>query len=168
MKRGTYAGFLPLAIMGGAMLAKALLKKKGATSAAKEQNRANDANLQAQYESSLAGETNREDDRLMRTQGIANQLQGARALSPEVIAAVLKRRAVTSRKGVSADQSKGLGWNMLGDIAGTAGDFAGSYIKGGMMDKAGMGSGLTNVIGAPQPSSNGECPGGYPAVNGKC
>jgi len=129
-----------LAIMGGAKLAGGLLKKKGQVSAAKEQKRAEDANLQAQYESNLAGEDNREDDRLMRTQGIAQQLSGLRALSPEVIKAALTRRRTTARKGVAQDTSKGLGWGALGGVADTVGDFAGAYTKGvGMQEAAGAG-----------------------------
>jgi cobalamin-dependent methionine synthase I len=130
MKRGTYAGFLPLAILAGAALAKKFAANRAANSAGKEQKRVGEANAKANFESQMANEANREDDRLTRTQGIANQLSGARSLSPEVIAAALKRRQSSVRKGATVDPTKGLGWSMVGDIAGTAGDLAGSYMKG--------------------------------------
>lgn len=153
-----------LAIMGGAKLAGGLLKKKGQVSAAKEQKRADDANAQARFESDLANESNQEDTRLFKTQGIANQLTGARALSPEVIKAALTRRKSAVRKGVNADRSKGMGWDALGDVAGLASDYAGNFVKGRMME--GGGAEATSL--RPQ-AVNGACPGGYAADgNGNC
>lgn len=150
---------LPLAILGGAKLAQALFKKKGATSAAKEQKRADEANLQAQFESESTAFENKESDRLARMRQVAGQLQGARALSPEVIAAALQRRANTARKGAAVDRSKGLGWNALGDITGTVGDFASAYMAGNNPNAV---DARTRTMGT------GECPPGTQGSNGEC
>jgi len=153
-----------LGIMGGAKLFGGLLKNKGKIKAAKEQKRAEDANLQAQYESGLAKESNFENDRLARTNFIGGQLQGARALPPEVLAAALKRRASTVRKGTAADPSKGMGFSALGDVAGLVGDFADAYVKGQGMPKGGSeATSLRPAIGA---SASG-CPD-YLAAQGAC
>jgi hypothetical protein len=155
-----------MAIMGGAKLFGGLLKKKGQAKQAKEQSRANEANLQANFESQSDQFNNREDDRLARTQGIAQQLQGARALSPEVIAAALQRRRNTARKGASADLSKGAGFDMLGGVADQIGDYAGAYGKGRMMEDGGEVGG-----GVPEGAVGGMkriCPDGSYSNTGIC
>ena len=149
---------VPLAIMAGAKIAGGLLKKKGQIKAAKEEKKAADANLQAQYESGLATEGNREDDRLARMQFLGGQLKGARALSPEVLQAALKRRASAVRKGVAMDKSKGMGWGAAGDVAGQVGELAGSYIKGAGMPQGapeGMSSQFMPGAGGGSPVSMG-------------
>lgn len=134
-----------LAIMGGAKLVGGVLKKKGQKSAAKEQYKKEEQNLQSQFESNQATESNREDDRLARMQFLGGQLKGARALSPEVLKAALARRKSAVRKGVAVDQSKGMGWGMLGDIASGVGDIAGAYIKGSGSSTAAGGSEATSL-----------------------
>jgi len=103
--------------------------KKGQDKAAKETARAQQATMDAKYKSDFDTFENTENDRLMKTQGIANQLKGARALSPEVVAAALKRRANTAWKGNIADPTKGSTWSLLGDAAGGIGDIAGAMLK---------------------------------------
>lgn len=125
-----------LAIMAGAKAVGGLMKKQGQKKAAKEQYKKDEQNLQAKFESDQALESNREDDRLQRMQFIGSQLKGARALDPAVLQAALTRRKSAVRKGVAVDQSKGMGWGMVGDVASGIGDIAGAYAKG-----VGMGSG---------------------------
>jgi hypothetical protein len=157
MKRGTYAGLFPLIIMAAAAAANAMAKKKAAANVAKEQNRANSANLTAQYEHDLTSEQNREDDRLARTGYAGSMLKGNRALSPDILKAALTRRRETTRKGTAADKSKGLGWQMIGDLAQGAGNVAASYQAGKSAD-AGMATSLRPAIGGADGPEN--CPGG--------
>jgi hypothetical protein len=119
-----------------------LIAGQGQIKQAKEQKKVADQNSQLQFESALAGEGNQEDNRIMRMQQFGNQLQGARALSPEVIAAALKRRASTVRKGLNADTSKGMRWGQIGNAVGDLGDLAGTVITGGMKNAVDAGSGI--------------------------
>lgn len=116
-----------------------IVKGIGAKKAAKEATRAAEQQSQANYESSLANENNMEDSRLARTQGISQQLKGARALSPEVLAQLMKRRAQVSRKGAVQDMSKGVMWNAAGDAIGSAGKLATQFITGLGLQKAAEG-----------------------------
>lgn len=113
-----------------------IVKGIGAKKAAKEATRAAGEQAQANYESALAGENNMEDSRLARTQGISQQLTGARALSPEVLAQLMKRRAQVARKGAVQDMSKGVMWNAAGDAIGSAGKLATQFITGLGLQKA--------------------------------
>lgn len=120
----------PLAIMAGAKIGKGILGGLGKKKAAKEQYKKEEQNLQSKFESDTDRFNNTEDDRLARMSHVAGQLKGARALSPEVIAAALKRRKNFNRKGVAVDQSKGVMTQMLGDVAGSVGDLASAYMAG--------------------------------------
>jgi hypothetical protein len=151
-----------LAIMAGAKAVGGLMKKKGAAKQAKEASRSEQANLDAKFASDTSAFDNRENDRLARTQGIAQQLTGARGLSPEVIAAAMQRRKNTAFRGDAADRSKGAGWDMVGGLADQAGDMAGAYVKGSQMNDD-PGSSATRVIGAPAP-----CPPGTQGSDGEC
>lgn len=108
-----------------------IIKGIGAKKQAKEQAKATNANLQADYESRLAAESNNENTRLARAQALGQALGGSnRALSPEVLAAILQRKAVTTRKGAAADPSKGMMWNALGSGLTSAGNIATQYLTG--------------------------------------
>lgn len=121
-----------------------IVKGIGAKKAAKEATRAAEQQSQANYESSLANENNMEDSRLARTQGISQQLTGARALSPEVLAQLMKRRAQVARKGAVQDMSKGVMWNAAGDAIGSAGKLATQFITGlGLQKEADAGAPTT-------------------------
>lgn len=98
--------------------------------AGKEQAKANEKNLQADFESRSAAEKNAEDSRLARAQALGQALQGNRALSPEVLAAIMTRKAMTTRKGAMADPSKGAMWNALGSGLTSAGNLATQYLTG--------------------------------------
>lgn len=135
--RGTMPGFIPIA-MAALAAAKAI---KGGVDAyqkrgeAKNQNKANEANAENQYQSSLANENNMEDSRLTRTQGIVNALgsssaENSRAISPELIEQFMKRRAIVARKGVPTKINTNFGSNLLGTAAQVGGDLASSYMKG--------------------------------------
>lgn len=119
-----------------AFIIDSVLKGIGQKKAAKEAYKKEEQNLQSQFESERDMQDNAEDDRLMRMRQIAGQLKGARALSPEVIAAALARRRNTARKGVAVDRSKGMGWNMAGNIAGDIGNMAMTYMSGGLAPAA--------------------------------
>lgn len=108
-----------------------IVKGIGAKKAAKEATRAAEQQSQANYESSLANENNMEDSRLARTQGISQQLKGARALSPEVLQQFMKRRAQVARKGAVQDMSKGVMWDAAGNAIGSAGKMA-TQLMGGL------------------------------------
>lgn len=169
MRRGTFAGIgflLPLAIMAGTKLAQHFAKKKGSDAAGKETQRVGEANADATFQSQVAAENNREDDRLARTQGIAQTLTGNRALSPEVIAAAMKRRATVARKGATLDPTKGSTWNMVGDMAGDVGQYASAYMSGKGMAQP-QGNGMTSVLGKVA-GGTGACPQGTQGSNGEC
>ena len=158
-----------MAIMGGAKLVGGLLKKKGQQKAAKEQYKKEEQNLQSQFESQQATESNREDDRLARMKFLGGQLKGARALSPEVLQAALARRKSAVRKGVAVDQSKGMGWDMAGGVASGIGDLASAYVKGKAMGGDDMLSKASQVMsGGGAAAGDSECPGGRSTVDGGC
>jgi hypothetical protein len=144
---------IPLAIMGGAKLFSGIMKGRAAKKKAKEKLRADTANIDAKYGSDVSRFDNSEDDRLARMQHIAGQLKGNRALSPEVIAAALKRRRNTAYKGSAMDESKGIGSQMAAGIGDTVGDFAGAYMKGAGMPQGapeGMSQQFLTGIGGTQ------------------
>lgn len=145
-QRGTLTGILPaLIIMGAAMAAKKIAANRAKNAQAKAANKSEEGNLQAKFESDTAFENNKEDDRLARMQQVAGQLQGARALNPAVIAAALRRRQKVTRKGVGLDRTKGLNWELGGELAGTVGDMAGAYMAGANPNAV---SGASKAMGA--------------------
>jgi hypothetical protein len=66
---------------------------------------------------------------------LSQQLTGARAMDPSVVADILKRKALTSRKGAVMDQSKGMMWNAGGNALASAGDLATKFLGGLGVDK---------------------------------
>lgn len=131
-----------------------IVKGIGAKKAAKEATRAAEEQSKANYESSLANENNMEDSRLTRTKGISQQLTGNRALSPEVLAEFLKRRAQVTRKGAVQDQSKGAMWNAAGNALGSAGNMATQLLGGlGVQKILGGGGGAAPTSLLPQSGS---------------
>jgi hypothetical protein len=162
-QRGTLTGILPaMIVMGAAMAAKKIAANRAANKAGKEQKRVGEANAQANFETQSTMESNREDDRINRMGFLASQLKGARALSPEAIQAALTRRKSAVRKGATLDPTKGLGWSLAGDLAGTVGDVAGMYIKGS------GGSAPTSLRPPIGSGSAGNCPPGMQSDGGGC
>ena len=105
------AAAVPIAKVAGPLIMKAFGKwfgNKGKKKAAKEQLRAQEEQNTRKFQSDTDAFENNEDGRQGQVQGYAQALQGNRALSPEVIAAAMKRRKNTAYKGSAVDQSKGM------------------------------------------------------------
>lgn len=153
-KRGAMApiGFLaPLAVTAAFKGLQKIAGGRGKVKSAKEAKRVADVNDLAVYNERLASEANREDARLASVQGIAEALGGSnRALSPEVIAALMKRRQSAVQKRETPDGSKGMGWETVGDIAGQGAEMAGAYMAGSNPNAV---SGATRVMGGSTPPS---------------
>jgi len=107
-----------------------LFKGLGQKKAAKEQFQKQDKQLGDQFVADKNAEGNAEDQRAARVNFVGSQLQGARALTPEILQALLKRKASTAVRGQAIDQSKGAMWNTAGNMASSAGNLAGMYMKG--------------------------------------
>ena len=112
-----------------------LLKGLGQKKAAKEQYKKAELQSNDQFAADKNAEMNSEDQRGARVNFLNTQMTGLRALSPEVLAALLKRKASTAVKGQVVDQSKGAMFNTLGNMANSAGNLAGMYMKGLGMPK---------------------------------
>lgn len=148
--RGTeihIAWFAPMAIMAAAKLAgkgvQAWQQKKNADAA----NKQAEGQSQAEYESNLAREGNLEDMRLAKARGIIDRLAGGdRAISPAAVAALLKRKATETRKGVALKIPTHFGSNLLGSAIGTAGELASSYMKGLGGEDAPSGAAPTSLL----------------------
>jgi len=134
MKRGTYAGWIPLAIMAASAIASKFAKKKAGDAAGKEAQRVGEQNQKANFETQSDLFKNKEMGRGGQADFLASQMKGARALSPEVIASMKMARANPARMGATIDPTKGSGWSFAGDVAQTAGDMAGAYMKGKELD----------------------------------
>ena len=141
---------LPLLALAAPAILKGIggfLKNRGAKKAAKEQLRAQKEGIENKYKSDYDTFENQETGRQGRATFASQQLQGARALSPEVIAAALQRRKNTAYKGSAVDTSKGMDYGMLGDAAGGLGDIASNIGKESMIaDAEGGGSGATSGV----------------------
>lgn len=158
MKRGTYAGWIPLAIMAASAIAKKFADKKAGDAKGKEEKRVGEANAQANFETQSDMFNNAEGSRQARAGFIGSQLKGARALSPELIAAITKAKANPARKGATIDPTKGSGWNFAGGLASTAGQMAADYMKGSGGEDGGGGTGAFSGGGAAtslRPASSG-------------
>lgn len=126
------AAALPIAKFAAPLILKGLGKffgNKGKKKALKAQQASEQLAIDNKFKSDSDAFENSEDDRLARTQGIANQLQGARALSPEVIAAAMKRRRNTAYKGAVQDRTAGMGSEMVGGALSGLGDVAGAMLR---------------------------------------
>ena len=130
MKRGTYAGWLPLAIMAGSAIAKKFMDTKASDSQGKEVKRAGEQNQKANFETQSDLFKNKEMGRGGVADFLASQMTGARALSPEVIASMKMARANPARMGATVDPTKGSGWGLASGVAGIGGDMATAYMKG--------------------------------------
>lgn len=169
MKRGTYVGLFPLLALGAATIAKAFAKKKAGDSSGKEQKRVGEANAKANFETQSDMFKNKELGRGGQVDFLASQMNGARALSPEVLAAMRTARANPARMGATIDPTKGSGWNFVGGLAGGVADIANAYMKGKENDnqpdasqptslrQAPTGSTGTDVYGNPCPNGIASC-----------
>jgi hypothetical protein len=138
---------------------------KGKQKQQKELQRAQQEQIDNRYKSDFDTFENAEDTRLAKTQGIANQLTGARGLSPEVIKAAMARKRNTAYKGAVADMNKGAGTAMLGDALGGIGDIASSMNRESMMNRADQGMSrhlLPSVGGLDVGPDTVDCPKGVP------
>jgi hypothetical protein len=140
---------LPLLALAAPAILKGIggfLKNRGQKKAAKEQLRAQKEGIENKYKSDSDAFENKETGRQARTQFISQQLTGARALSPEVIAAAMKRRSNTAYKGSAVDKTKGMDYGMLGDAAGGLGDIASQIGKESMIADAEGGGATSGML----------------------
>lgn len=131
---------LPLLALAAPAILKGIggfLKGRGQKKAAKEQFRAEKEGIENKFRSDTDRFENEETGRQGRATFASQQLQGARALSPEVIKAALSRRKNTAYKGAAADRSKGADLGMLGDAAGGLGDIASAMGRESMISDVG-------------------------------
>lgn len=134
------------------------LKNRGKKKAAKESLRADKEQIENKFRSDTDRFENEETGRLGRATFASQQLQGARALSPEVIAAALQRRKNTAYKGSAVDKTKGMDYNMIGEGAGALGDIASQMGRESMIADAeggGAGAGILSQASQVQPVSFG-------------
>jgi hypothetical protein len=137
------------------------LKGRGQKKAAKEQLRAEKEGIENKFRSDTDRFENEETGRQGRATFASQQLQGARALSPEVIKAALSRRKNTAYRGSAVDRSKGMDYNMLGEGSGALGDIASSMGKESMISQAGGGGGDSGIL-----SKSSQMVSALPSVEG--
>lgn len=152
---------LPLLALAAPYILKGVgkfLGNKGKKKALKEQQRAQKEGIENKFRSDTDRFDNEETGRVGRATFASQQLQGARALSPEVIAAALQRRKNTAYRGSVVDQTKGMDYNMLGEGAGALGDIASQVGRESMIANAeggGAGAGILSQASRVQPVSFG-------------
>ena len=157
------AAAIPVAKVAAPFILKGIGKlfgNKGKKKAEKERQRAQKEAIENKFAADTAAFNNREDDRLARTQGFANQLKGARALSPEVIAAAMKRRTNTAYKGSVEDRTQGMDWQLAGDAVGGLGDIAGALLREKAIGEAEQGMSPEYAPGRGGIPQSGVCPDG--------